>query len=74
MEIENRVSRAEFKIETHEKEIEDLRSRTRQLHYDLAELKTIMNSIKYWLYGMGTFFVINEAGVTEALKKYLGIG
>lgn len=74
MDLEQLVAKHEAKIEQQEKDIDMLRRRTEQLHYDLSELKTLLMNIKYWLYGIGTFYITSEVGLTEAIKKYFGIG
>jgi len=73
MESERLVA-IELKVGLQERRIEALEKETHQLHSDLAELKSLLVNIKWWLYGIGTFYVISEVGLTMALKKYLGIG
>lgn len=73
MDNNERLVKAESRIEQHEERIDQLQLKTDNMHMDLQELKNLLNSIKWWLYGIGTFYIISEVGMTHALKKYLGI-
>jgi len=73
MGFNERVVKLEGRVETHEERIDKLETKTDNMHYDLQELKNLLHSIKWWLYGIGTFYIVSEVGLTVALKKYFGI-
>lgn len=72
-ELGERVVRLEKGQEYHGKRIGNLETKTDNMHRDLQELKNLLHSIKWWLYGIGTFYIVSEVGLTVALKKYLGL-
>ena len=63
----------EYRLDRAEDDIRELKNTTSELHKDLKNLINALNSIKFWLYGVGSFYVINEAGLTPLIKKFLGI-
>jgi hypothetical protein len=63
----------EYRVEKLEEEVKGLKAKTDQMHEDLAMLINTLNSIKFWLYGVGSFYVINEAGIMPIIKKFLGV-
>jgi chromosome segregation ATPase len=73
MELNERIVKLEEGQEHHDGRLEKLETKTDNMHHDLQELKNLLHSIKWWLYGIGTFYIVSEVGLTVALKKYFGI-
>ena len=63
----------EWRVKSLESKVETLEEKYDQMHDDLSKLINTLNSIKFWLYGVGSFYVINEAGLMPIIKKFLGI-
>ena len=73
MELNERVVKLEEGQTHHDKRIVELEEKSEQQHKDLSELKTILLSIKFWLYGVGSLYVIEQVGFLPIIKKFLGI-
>ena len=66
-------SSLEWRVEALEEQMKEMHVKTEQMHQDLSKLINTLNSIKFWLYGVGSFYVINEAGIMPILKKFIGV-
>ncbi len=70
--VEERMVVAEIKLEEHGARIGKLEDKVISIHADLSDLKRILTNIKYWLMGIGTFYVAQEVGLNAIVKKLLG--
>lgn len=66
--IEDRVSRAEWSIELHERELKELRDQADDLHNCITSIQTSLNQIKYAVIGAVVFAAASQMGIVEAIK------
>lgn len=68
-----RIVRLEEKSDTHEERIDALEDRVGVLHKDLSKLISLTSNIRWWLIGVGSFYITQEVGVMPLVKKLLGL-
>ena len=73
METEEVVVKLRYDVKVHEKRISYVEQRINMLHKDLGDLKAVLVNIKWWLVGIGTFYMVQEVGVVGFIKKIVGL-
>jgi hypothetical protein len=68
-----RIVRLEEKVETHEERLDSVELRVGVLHKDLSKLIGLTSHIKWWLIGVGSFYIAQEVGVMPLIKKFIGL-
>lgn len=67
--IDNRVSRLEFRADAQDETIKTLHETQAAFGTSLNAIKETLTQIKWALYGGGVVFVLNAVGLKEALVK-----
>lgn len=68
-----RLAVTEIKLGNHEQRIGIIEKKITLLHQDLGDLKSVLVNIKWWLVGVGTFYIAQEIGMMAVIRKMLGI-
>jgi len=66
---EERVLRLELTTTVHDERINSLESRVGILHTELSKLVDLTSKIRWWLAGIGTFYITREIGILPFLKS-----
>lgn len=70
---ERRIFEVEHTVADHSRRIKTVESRIALLHNDLTGVKTVLMNIKWWIVGVGTFYMAQQVGLMPLLKKLVGI-
>ena len=70
--LEDRVLKAEWRIDEHDSVIRELKMDARAVASDLHEIQSTLLQIKYFAMGAIGLYFINSLGLTEALKLFAG--
>jgi len=68
-----RIVRLEEKVVTHEERLDGVENRVGVLHRDLSKLISLTSNIRWWLMGVGSFYIVQEVGVLPLIKKVIGL-
>jgi GTP cyclohydrolase II len=71
-EIENRLTKAEFRLDHHEKTLDALQDSTEDFRQSLHAIEATLSQIKWFAAGALALFFADSMGLTQALKL-LGI-
>ena len=61
----------ETRVEGHNTRIVRLEDKTNAIHNDLKELKSVLVNIKWWLIGVGSFYLLEQMGLAEVVKHII---
>lgn len=68
-----RIVRLESKVEIHEERLDGVENRVGVLHRDLGKLISLTSNIRWWLIGVGSFYIVQEIGIMPLIKKFIGL-
>jgi GTP cyclohydrolase II len=71
-EIENRLTKAEFRLDHHEKTLDALQDSTEDFRQSLHAIEATLSQIKWFAMGASALYFADSMGLTQALKL-LGI-
>ena len=69
MDTNERLVKMEVNVAQHAQRIRHIEDKVASLHADLSDLKRILTNIRWWLAGVGSFYMLEQFGVVETLKK-----
>lgn len=70
---EFRLIKVEHTLTDHGKRLKNVEGKIALLHQDLTGLKTVLINIKWWLVGVGSFYIAQQVGIMPLLKKLIGV-
>lgn len=56
-------------LKDHEKRLTTVEAQIQMLHLDLGELTGLIRNIKWWLVGVGSFYIIDQVGIVGFISK-----
>jgi chlorite dismutase len=71
-EIENRLTKAEFRLDHHEKTLDALQDSTEDFRKSLHAIEGTLSQIKWFAMGASALYFADSIGLTQAFKL-LGI-
>jgi len=63
-----RLVKVEVNVAQHDQRIRHVEGKVASLHSDLTDLKRILLNIRWWLVGVGSFYMLEQIGVVKTLK------
>ncbi len=66
---EKREYEVDGALKEHEKRLTIVEAQIQLLHLDLGELTGLIRNIKWWLMGVGSFYIIDQIGFWGFLTK-----
>ncbi len=71
MDTNERLVKVEVNVAQHAQRISHVENKVASLHADLTDLKRILLNIRWWLVGVGSFYMLEQVGFVETVKKLL---
>lgn len=67
-ELENRITKAEFRLDHHEKTLDALQDSTEDFRASLHAIETTLSQIKWFAMGASALYFADSMGLTHAFK------
>lgn len=71
--IEHRVTRLEFRVDGHDKDITEVKDDTNAMSKTLKAIEGNLNQIKWIAVGAGGAWTVSQVGIVEVIKKLIGL-
>jgi uncharacterized coiled-coil protein SlyX len=70
--LENRMLRLEFQVTSHDKDLQELQTTSKDLRSALQGIERNLSQIRWMVTGGAVVFTFSEMGLATALKAALG--
>ena len=70
---EIRFIETEYILTKHGHRIKTLEEKMELLHQDLAGLQAILIHIKWWIAGVGSYYIMEQVGIMPFIEKIIGV-
>jgi GTP cyclohydrolase II len=67
-ELENRITKAEFRLDHHEKTLDALQDSTEDFRKSLHAIEATLSQIKWFAMGASALYFADSMGLTQAFK------